>query len=90
MNMLQNSSSWPLTDCTKSWVPNPTIPSRGKRDSAFKVAVKSRKSPLNQFRRSIFINRAYRPGCKLKVDPKTREEEFGLHPALPKEGKMLS
>ena len=90
MNMFQNLSSWPLTDCTKSWVPNPTILSRGKRDSAFKVAVKSRKSPLNQFRRSIFINRAYRPGCKLKVDPKTREEEFGLHPALPKEGKMLS
>ena len=70
--MLQNLSSWPppLTDCTKSSVSNPTIPSRGKRDSAFKVAIKSRKSPLNQFRRSIFINRAYRPGCKLKAEPK--------------------
>ena len=31
----------------------------GKRDSAFKVVVKSRESPLNQFRRSIFINRAH-------------------------------
>ena len=59
-----------LTDCTKSSVSNPTIPSRGKRDSAFKVAVKSRKGPLNQFRRSIFINRAYREGCKLKAEPK--------------------
>ena len=85
--MLQNLSSWPLTDCTKSWVPNPTIPSRGKRDSAFKVAVKSRKSPLNQFRRSIFINRAYRPGCKLKPDP---EKEGGRVWFSPKEEEMLS
>ena len=58
------------SECTKSSVSNPTIPSGGKRDSAFKVAIKSRKSPLNQFRRSIFINRAYRSGCKLKAEPK--------------------
>ena len=87
--MLQNLSSWPLTDCTKSWVPNPTIPSRGKRDSAFKVAVKSRKSPLNQFRRSIFINRAYRPGCKLKSDPEKEGERVWFSPSPPQRGENV-
>ena len=52
----------------------------GKRDSAFKVVVKSRESPLNQFRRSIFINRAH-TGRVVNWNPSARRR-FWFSPFL--------
>ena len=55
----------------------------GKRDSAFKVVVKSRESPLNQFRRSIFINRAH-TGRVVNWNPSARRR-FWFSPFSKKE-----